>query len=55
MPSDLFGIPLHEHCETTQYVLEVGVKLWLNYPFSFFFFWMLLQLELQNHTSYLID
>lgn len=38
MPSDLFGIPLHEHCETTQYVLEVGVKLWLNYPFSFFFF-----------------
>lgn len=35
MPSDLFGIPLHEHCETTQYVLVVGVKL------SFFFFFFL--------------
>lgn len=52
MPSDLFGIPLHEHFETTQYVLVVGVKLSF---FFFFFFWMLLQLELHNHTSYLID
>lgn len=36
MPSDLFGIPLHEHCETTQYVLVVGVKL----SFFFFFFFL---------------